>query len=51
MNKKEKMYLVSGAVEFTVLQNVLGKGSQNVKRAGNLPHNHTMTTKTGCCLP
>ena len=45
------MWLTSGAVEFTVLQDVLEKGTQNVVTTGGLPHNHTMTAENGCYLP
>ena len=50
MNKR-KMWLTSSAVEFTVLQDVLEKGTQNVVTTGGLPHNHTMTAEMDVTCP
>lgn len=45
------MWLTSGAVEFTVLQDVLEKGTQNVVTTVDLPHNHTMTAEMDVTCP
>ena len=50
MNKR-KMWLTSNTVEFTVLQDVLEKGTQNVVTTGGLPHNHTMTAEMDVTCP
>lgn len=45
------MWLTPGAVEFTVLQDVLKKGTQNGVTTGGLPHNHTMTAEMDVTCP